>query len=64
MAFESLSDKLSTTFRNLSGKGKLTEKNMEDVLQDIRKAMLEADVNFKVVSNFLEIGRASCRERV
>ncbi|HKL61074.1 MAG TPA: signal recognition particle protein, partial [Acholeplasma sp.] len=53
MAFESLSDKLSTTFRNLSGKGKLTEKNMEDVLQDIRKAMLEADVNFKVVSNFL-----------
>ncbi len=53
MAFESLSEKLSSTFRNLSGKGKLTEKNMEDVLVDIRKAMLEADVNYKVVSNFL-----------
>ena len=53
MAFESLSEKLNTTLRNLSGKGKLSEKNMEDILQDIRKAMLEADVNYKVVSNFL-----------
>ncbi|NLC55184.1 MAG: signal recognition particle protein [Erysipelothrix sp.] len=60
MAFESLSEKLNQTFRNLTGKGKLTEKNMEDVLQDIRRAMLEADVNFSVVTSFL----ASVKEKM
>ncbi|HZJ85959.1 MAG TPA: signal recognition particle protein [Erysipelotrichaceae bacterium] len=60
MAFESLSEKLNTTFRNLTGKGKLTEKNMEDVLQDIRRAMLEADVNYQVVTTFL----ASVKEKM
>ena len=60
MAFESLSEKLNTTFRNLTGKGKLTEKNMEDVLQDIRRAMLEADVNYQVVTKFL----ASVKEKM
>lgn len=60
MAFESLSEKLNQTFRNLTGKGKLTEKNMEEVLQDIRRAMLEADVNFKVVTSFL----ASVKEKM
>ncbi len=54
MAFESLSDKLNTTFRNLSGKGKLTEKNMEDILVEIRKAMIESDVNYRVVNTFLQ----------
>ncbi|NLY63307.1 MAG: signal recognition particle protein [Erysipelothrix sp.] len=53
MAFESLSDKLSSVFKNLSGKGKLTEKNVEEVLVEIRKAMLESDVNYQVVTNFL-----------
>lgn len=53
MAFESLSDKLSNVFKNLSGKGKLTEKNVEEVLVEIRKAMLESDVNYQVVTNFL-----------
>lgn len=53
MAFERLSDRLSQTFKNLSGKGKLSEKNMEEVLQDIRRAMLEADVNYQVVTSFL-----------
>lgn len=60
MAFESLSEKLNTTFRNLTGKGKLTEKNMEDVLQDIRRAMLEADVNYQVATKFL----ASVKEKM
>ena len=54
MVFESLSDKLNTTFRNLSGKGKLTEKNMEDILVEIRKAMIESDVNYRVVNTFLQ----------
>lgn len=53
MAFESLSDKLSNSFKVLSGKGKLTEKNVEDILVEIRKALLESDVNYQVVSNFL-----------
>lgn len=53
MAFESLGDKLSSVFKNLSGKGKLTEKNVEEVLVEIRKAMLESDVNYRVVTSFL-----------
>lgn len=53
MAFESLSDKLSTAFKNLSGKGELTEKNVEEVLVEIRKAMLESDVNYRVTTDFL-----------
>ncbi|NLC34809.1 MAG: signal recognition particle protein [Erysipelothrix sp.] len=53
MAFESLSDKLSNSFKVLSGKGKLTEKNVEDILVEIRKALLESDVNYQVVTNFL-----------
>lgn len=54
MPFESLSDRLSEAFKKISGKGTLTEKNMDIVLQDIRKALLEADVNFRVVKQFLE----------
>ncbi len=54
MAFESLTERLSKTFRNITGKGKLTEKNMEDMLKEVRLALLEADVNYKIVKNFLE----------
>ncbi len=54
MAFDSLSKKLNKTFRNLSGKGKLTEKNMEEMLKEVRVALLEADVNYRVVKDFLE----------
>ena len=54
MAFDSLTDKFSKAFRNISGKGKLSEKNMEDMLKEVRLALLEADVNYKVVKNFLE----------
>lgn len=51
--FESLSDKLDGVFRSISGKGRLTEKNIQDALQEIRKALLEADVNFQVVKQFI-----------
>ncbi|MFV0380486.1 MAG: signal recognition particle protein [Anaerorhabdus sp.] len=54
MAFDSLSKKLSKTFRDITGKGKLSEKNMDNMLKDIRVALLEADVNYRVVKNFLE----------
>ncbi len=57
--FEILSDKLSKVFRALSGKGRLTEKDIDEGLRQVRLALLEADVNFKVVKDF--IGRV--RER-
>ena len=53
MAFESLSDKLSGVFKKLRGQSKLTEKNMDDMLREIRVALLESDVNFKVVKSFI-----------
>ena len=52
MAFESLSDKLSGIFKKLRGQSRLTESNMDDMLKEIRIALLEADVNFKVVKEF------------
>lgn len=53
MVFENLSNKLQDTFRKLRGMGKLTEKNIEDALREVRLALLEADVNFKVVKEFI-----------
>ncbi len=53
MAFESLSDKLQGIFKKIKGQSKLTEANMEDVLREIRLALLEADVNYKVVRDFV-----------
>jgi signal recognition particle subunit SRP54 len=50
--FEVLSEKLSKVFRALSGKGRLTEKDIDDALRQVRLALLEADVNFKVVKDF------------
>lgn len=54
MAFESLSEKLQSIFKKVSGQAKLTESNMEDMLKEIRVALLEADVNYKVVRDFVE----------
>lgn len=51
--FENLSDKLQRVFKNLRGEGKLTPENMEAALREIRVALLEADVHFKVVKQFL-----------
>ena len=52
MAFESLSDKLSRIFKKIRGQARLTESNMEEMLKEIRVALLEADVNYKVVKEF------------
>lgn len=53
MAFESLSEKLQLIFKKLSGQSRLSEANMEAMLQEVRAALLEADVNLKVVREFL-----------
>ena len=53
MAFDSLQDKLTKTIKNIQGKGKLTEANMEETLKDIRVALLESDVNYGVTKKFL-----------
>jgi signal recognition particle subunit SRP54 len=52
--FENLSDKLQRVFKNLRGEGKLTAENMEAALREIRVALLEADVHFRVVKQFIE----------
>ena len=52
--FDNLQDKLQRVFKNLRGEGKLTEKNIQDALREIRMALLEADVNFKVVKQLIE----------
>jgi signal recognition particle subunit SRP54 len=52
--FDSLSDKLQRVFKNIRGEGKLTAENMEVALKEIRVALLEADVHFKVVKAFME----------
>ncbi len=52
--FESLSSKLDAVFKKLKGHGKLTEQNIQDVLKEVRIALLEADVNFKVVKDFVQ----------
>jgi signal recognition particle subunit SRP54 len=52
--FDSLSDKLQRVFKNLRGEGKLTAENMEAALREIRVALLEADVHFRVVKQFIE----------
>src|SRR5579862_6945909 len=52
--FDNLSDKLQRVFKNLRGEGKLTAENMEAALKEIRLALLEADVHFKVAKQFIE----------
>jgi len=56
--FENLTDKLQRAFKNLRGQGTLTEENIGDALKEIRMALLEADVNFKVVKQLIEQIRA------
>src|SRR5258707_3257620 len=52
--FDSLSGKLQNAFKNLRGLGKISEANVGDSLREVRQALLEADVNFKVASDFIE----------
>ncbi len=54
MAFESLTDKLQNVFKNLRGKGRLTEDDVRTALKEVKIALLEADVNFKVVKQFVK----------
>ncbi len=54
MAFESLTDKLQNVFKNLRGKGRLTEADVKAALKEVRMALLEADVNFRVVKQFVK----------
>ncbi len=61
MAFDSLSDRLNKTIRNIAGKGKLTDDNMESMLKEVRLALLEADVNYKIVKDFLNDVREKSR---
>ncbi|MFC2342889.1 MAG: signal recognition particle protein [Negativicutes bacterium] len=53
MIFEGLSERLQATFKKLRGHGKLTEKEVTEAMRDVRMALLEADVNFKVVKDFI-----------
>lgn len=59
MAFDNLSEKLQNIFKSLKGKGRLTEADVKAALKEVKMALLEADVNFKVVKNFV----ASVQER-
>ena len=54
MAFDSLSEKLQNVFKNLRSKGRLTEEDVKAALKEVKMALLEADVNFKVVKNFVK----------
>ncbi|MEG2501241.1 MAG: signal recognition particle receptor subunit alpha, partial [Oscillospiraceae bacterium] len=60
MAFESLSEKLSAAFKRLRSKGKLTEADIKASMREVRMALLEADVNFKVAKDFIEQVTSRC----
>ncbi|MDU3405923.1 signal recognition particle protein [Clostridium sp.] len=60
MAFEGLSDKLQEAFKKLKGKGKLTEKDIKEAMREVKLALLEADVNFKVVKKFISSVSEKC----
>lgn len=54
MAFEGLSERLQSVMRKLRGKGKVTEADVKEAMREVRLALLEADVNFKVVKQFID----------
>ena len=54
MAFEGLTEKISNTFKKLRSRGRLTEADIKDAMREIRLALLEADVNFKVTKDFVK----------
>ena len=59
--FDNLSDKFQSAFRKLSGKAELSEKNMSEAMREIRLALLEADVNFEVVKEFITEAKEACQ---
>ena len=60
MAFEGLAEKLQSTFKKLKGKGKLTEKDIKEAMREVKLALLEADVNYKVVKKFVSNVSSKC----
>ena len=64
--FENLTEKLNRTFKKLKGHGKLSEKNIQDALKEVRLALLEADVNYKVVKKLVEAmnGKVWCESEL
>ncbi|MEG1884059.1 MAG: signal recognition particle receptor subunit alpha, partial [Clostridia bacterium] len=54
MAFEGISEKLQSVFKKLTGRGKLSEKDVTEAMREIKLALLEADVNFLVVKQFVK----------
>ena len=65
MPLDTLSDKLQMSLRRLTGRGKLNEKDIDDAMREIRVALLEADVNYRIVKKFIaEIKEEALGERV
>ena len=62
MAFEGLTEKISATFKKLRGKGRLKEADVKEAMREIRMALLEADVSYKVVKDFTKSVTARCVE--
>ena len=60
MAFENLASRLADTFKKLRGKGRLSERDVDESLREVRLALLEADVNFKVVKEFTSVVKGRC----
>lgn len=60
MAFDSLTEKLQNVFKGLRGKGRLSEKDVKDAMKEVKLALLEADVNFKVVKSFINTVTERC----
>ncbi|MGL4451584.1 MAG: signal recognition particle protein [Sarcina sp.] len=60
MAFDNLASKLQDAFKKLKGKGKLTEKDIKEAMREVKLALLEADVNFKVVKEFIKVVSEKC----
>lgn len=54
MAFEGLADRLQKTISKIRGKGKVSEQDVKEMMREVRLALLEADVNFKVVKDFVK----------
>ena len=60
MIFEGLSEKLQNAFGKLRSKGKLTEEDVKLAMREVKMALLEADVNFKVVKDFIKVVQERC----
>ena len=58
--FENLTDSLQGVFRGITGRGKLTESNVKEAMEMVRKALLEADVNYSIVKDFVKEATEAC----